>query len=247
VRKSPKKSASIEIRLPHSVKEAFKAQCDALNLTVSERLRTFIDEALTARSAPSPTKEPSMQKPNLLFRPAFAAAAVGAVIGVALLATPSMARPDLRETFNRLDGDRDGALTLNEFRSAADASDVVFISAPGDQIPSESGGFTAPVSNRATAPQAAPISPDQLAALQGREFGRMDLDANTAVSYAEFEASHLALMRASFVSLDRNGDGMLSEGELGESLPDGAAPQIIADLDRNGDLSVDWSEFQSPL
>ena len=29
MRKSPKKSASIEIRLPHSIKEAFKAQCDA--------------------------------------------------------------------------------------------------------------------------------------------------------------------------------------------------------------------------
>ncbi|MEM9937539.1 MAG: energy transducer TonB [Pseudomonadota bacterium] len=44
--KSEKKSETLELRLPHSKKQAFKAACEAEGITVSHAVRTFIDAYL---------------------------------------------------------------------------------------------------------------------------------------------------------------------------------------------------------
>lgn len=44
--RTEKKSETLEVRLPHSKKEAFKAACEAEGITASHAVRTFIDAYL---------------------------------------------------------------------------------------------------------------------------------------------------------------------------------------------------------
>ena len=101
-----KKSETLEVRLPHATKSAFAARCRAQGVTVSEAVRRFIDDQLAAP-----------RDRDLRWRPLAAAAAAGLALGA--LAAPSIAqsvRPD-RAAFDRLDADRDGAISFEEFRA----------------------------------------------------------------------------------------------------------------------------------
>ncbi len=109
--KPPKKSESLEIRLPYDAKLAFMARCRADGRSASEALRDYIDRQI-ADPAPRPRR----------WR-----LAVGALIAAALgaVALPSLARPadpahDLlrRVAFAHLDANHDGAVTLDEYLRA---------------------------------------------------------------------------------------------------------------------------------
>jgi len=104
----PKKSESLEIRIPYDAKAAFMARCRQDGRSASEALRAFIDQQIEA--------------PPRRVRPwRFAA---GALIAVALgaVALPSLARPadpahDLlrRMAFAHLDANHDGVVSLDEY------------------------------------------------------------------------------------------------------------------------------------
>ena len=110
--KAPKKSETLEIRLPHETKVAFMARCRDDGRTASEALRRFIDGELTA----------SRRTRTGLWQ-ALAAAAAGLAIGA--VAAPSLAQPSLaraahrdpRAAFDRLDHNHDGVIDLMEFRA----------------------------------------------------------------------------------------------------------------------------------
>ena len=108
----PKKSESLEIRIPYAAKTAFMARCQAEGRSASEALRAFIDQQIEA-------PKPHRVRPWRLAAGALIAAAVGAV------ALPSLARPgpaapaqDLlrRVAFAHLDANHDGVLSLDEYR-----------------------------------------------------------------------------------------------------------------------------------
>lgn len=108
-RKSPKKSETIEIRLAHDAKVAFMARCQQDGRTVSEAVRAFIESEIGRGSRPGrPFKLRAWQ--------ALAAALGGLAVGA--IAAPSLAHPTMnsRATFERLDRNHDGVLTLDEFR-----------------------------------------------------------------------------------------------------------------------------------
>jgi hypothetical protein len=96
-----KKSETLEIRLPYPTKLAFMARCRADGRSASEALRQFIDGHLEPR-------RPARRAPRLIAG-ALIAAAVGAI------ALPSLAHPSLRADFDRLDRNRDNAISLAEF------------------------------------------------------------------------------------------------------------------------------------
>jgi len=98
-----KKSETLEIRLPYPTKLAFMARCRDEGRSASEALRHFIDGHLDA-----PRVRP-WRMPGRLVMGALAAAAMGAV------ALPSLAHPNPRAEFDRLDANRDGAITAAEF------------------------------------------------------------------------------------------------------------------------------------
>lgn len=108
----PKKSESLEIRLPYAAKTAFMERCRREGRSASEAVRAFIDQQVD-----TPVARPRTRW--RLVAGALIAAAVGAI------AVPSLARPnptdpaqDLlrRVAFVHLDANHDGVLTLDEYR-----------------------------------------------------------------------------------------------------------------------------------
>lgn len=107
--KPPKKTGTIEIRLPDEAKAAFMAQCRAQDRSASEAIRAFIDEQLSP---------PPLVRPR---RTAYWRIAVAGMIGAALgvgAAAPSLARAaqSSHATFEQLDRNHDGLLSYDEFR-----------------------------------------------------------------------------------------------------------------------------------
>lgn len=112
----PKKSESLEIRIPYDAKLAFMERCRRDGRSASEALRDFIDQQIEARPA----------------RPRHWRLAVGALVAAALgaVALPSLARPSLtgpadpahdllrRVAFSHLDANHDGVVTLDEYVQA---------------------------------------------------------------------------------------------------------------------------------
>lgn len=101
--RGPKKSETLEIRLPYETKTAFMARCRDEGRTASDALRGFIDGEVEGR--------PTRSRSRIWI---VAAAALGLAIGAA--AAPSLAQttPD-HAAFRKLDRNADGALSYEEF------------------------------------------------------------------------------------------------------------------------------------
>lgn len=103
----PKKSETLEVRLPHQTKTAFMAQCRGDGQTASESVRGYIETELGSRHHGA--------RRARLWQ-AVAAAAAGLALGA--VAAPSLARtaPADHAAFERLDQNGDSALSLAEFQ-----------------------------------------------------------------------------------------------------------------------------------
>ena len=153
----PKKSETLEVRLPHAAKQAFMARCQARGGTASEAVRAFIEADIG---------EPA--KPSTRRLHWIAAAAVA--VGFGVMAAPSLARPSLPAEFARLDADHNGRLSPAEFAASATLQVAVTLG-PARLIPVVRGPDTLPAVRR-----------DLIAA----EFGRIDMDRDGEISFAEF-------------------------------------------------------------
>ena len=102
----PKKSESLEIRIPYAAKQAFMARCQAEGRSASDALRHFIDQQI---APPRPTR-------GRLAVGVLIAAAVGAVALPSLARQPAADELLRRAAFAQLDANRDGVLTLDEYR-----------------------------------------------------------------------------------------------------------------------------------
>ncbi len=100
----PKKSETLEIRIPFPAKQAFMAHCRAEGRSASQELRGLIDQRLETRS---PVR--SGRRLHQIIAGALIAAAVGAA------AAPALARATRITTFKSLDSNSDGVLTPTEF------------------------------------------------------------------------------------------------------------------------------------
>lgn len=103
--KPPKKSETLEVRLPYQTKLAFMSRCRDDGQTASEAVRGFIETELGSRGR---TRRARLWQ-------ALAAAMAGLALGA--IAAPSLARtpPADHAAFERLDQNHDGALSLAEF------------------------------------------------------------------------------------------------------------------------------------
>src|SRR5690606_33788320 len=116
----PKKSDTLQIRIPHATKKEFLEACREERVTASDLLRNWIMDFLTARQRPS--SEPRKGLIAMISKPvrkrrylAVGAAVAGAA---ALIALPSAAEP-FRSMFDQLDANRDGKVTELEFMAKA--------------------------------------------------------------------------------------------------------------------------------
>ncbi|MRL69631.1 EF-hand domain-containing protein [Brevundimonas sp. SPF441] len=107
--KPPKKTETVEIRLPHATKTAFMAQCRDEGRTASDAIRRFIDAELNATSSTRPQS-------RLGWRPLLAAAVAGLALGA--VSAPSLAQSSpTRADFDRLDRNHDGVVSFDEYRA----------------------------------------------------------------------------------------------------------------------------------
>lgn len=106
--KPPKKSETIEVRLPHAIKTAFMARCRDDGRTVSEAVRAFMEGEITGGGR------------TVRNRGWHALAALAAGLARGAFAVPSLAQsqpePGSRAAFQRLDQNHDGVVSFDEFR-----------------------------------------------------------------------------------------------------------------------------------
>lgn len=108
--RTPKKTETIELRLPYETKQAFMARCQARGVSASEALRGFIGETVEDR--------PARARRSPYAR--WGAVAAGAVLAAGALAQPALARAEASAGFARLDTDHDARVTVLEFVRAAE-------------------------------------------------------------------------------------------------------------------------------
>jgi hypothetical protein len=151
--RGPKKSETLEIRLPHALKQAFMARCQGEDRSASEALRGLIEQSLI---------EPRRPPPRLRW------AAVGlAALSLGAVAAPSLARPSLPARFARLDADHDGRLSLAEFERGSSVQ-IVVGSGAHDLAPADREGLVRREFGRVDANRDGEIALDEFRRYYGR-------------------------------------------------------------------------------
>ena len=259
--RAPKKSETLEIRIPHETKQALMARSRAEGKPASEVVRSFIDAYLAEAACPTqpgsgPTAwERNMTRLRLYARPSMALfATLVAVGGVGLAVSPATALPDLQAAFKQLDADGNGALSPDEFggkliskfaRGATAAAEP-----PAEPKPDKAEPGLMFVMRVAPEAGSKPVALSvRVPAVEGPkqdragEFGKMDLDGDGRLNFSEFEAHHRALVDRAFAAVDADKDGFLSAREVGG---DGDRPAVIAAFDRDADGRLSRDEFMAP-
>lgn len=113
IQRQPKKSETVEFRLPHETKTAFAGRCRAQGRTVSEALRQLIERELQVQSSPRP-RGPAVWR--IVVAALLGGLALGTVAAPSLAQSLSHGSPS-RAAFQALDSDGDGVLSFDEFRA----------------------------------------------------------------------------------------------------------------------------------
>jgi hypothetical protein len=155
--RGPKKSDTLEVRLPHAVKQAFMDRCRSEGRSASEAVRGFIEGGTPV--------------PRTSRRWRWIAAAAVA-LGFGVMAAPSLARPSLPAEYARLDADHDGRLSPAEFSQSASLQVAVTLG-PARLIPVVRGPDALPAVRRdLVAAEFARIDTDRDGEISFAEFRR---------------------------------------------------------------------------
>jgi hypothetical protein len=173
--REPKKSETFEVRLSHDVKRALMEKARIEGRSASEVIRESIATYLTQQRKEDRSMFVTLWKP---------AAAIGAasiaVLWSALAPSPVHAKPDLKAIFQSLDGDHNGAITLDEFLKHS--SDPAIVRAHHAQMSGKDKAMEA-MHAKFHGKQATP-------AMIRTHFAQIDANSNGSVTFAEFKAFH---------------------------------------------------------
>ena len=196
MKRSQKKSETLEVRLPHHTKQAFMAWCQRRGLTASEVVRRFIEKRLKTDRFPFAYKLGSLPIMPFFKKPLYQAGAVTVMIGVGIVASlsPATADPRIEVVFRWLDVDGDSRLSPEEFLSPRQ-----------DTNPPDTGLEIT-------------VGTHKRPANESREelFARLDLDASGGISLEELVSQTYAETKLSKVILDADQDrsDSIDEAEL---------------------------------
>jgi Ca2+-binding EF-hand superfamily protein len=200
-KREPKKSETLEIRIPHETKTAFMSACRAKGVSASDVLRTCISGHLESagRTPLHWTKEIRMafsEKPRRRRILLGSTGALAAGIAMVTLAVPAHAAidPRLAAVFGWMDADHDGRVSRAEYVGAS-------ASAP----PLGAVGIVVET-----------IAPPPRGETQEALFRRLDADGDGSLTVAEIAAaaSVRTIISPAIAAADANADGSLTEAEL---------------------------------
>jgi len=246
MQREPKKTESLEVRLPPETKSAFMAACRSNGTSASRVLRGFIAQYLAAsQRAPRSRQELAMvftgsrRRRIASFTLGTAAAAAAAA---ATFAVPAHANVDARiaAVFEWMDGDRDGRVDAPEFqRSLETAPPLGAVALIVDsRTPPPAGETRAALFRRLDGNRDGALALDELAAAATVRTavspGAAEADANRDGSLTEGElAAYLTAQRAAAGLADpAAGAGLMARGIVGEHDRDGDGKVALADLAR---------------
>jgi hypothetical protein len=242
--REPKKIDSLEVRLAPETKRAFMAACRANGESASAVLRTFIHRYLRSASRASTEWTREREMP-FMTRHRRAGLALGLAAGAAAAASLTLSgparatgHPGIEAVFDLMDRDRDGRVSLAEFRAPP---------VPAD----DSGAVRLEVTGKA--PPRLQDTPESL-------FAGLDANGDRALVLDELVAGTLArtIATRALAPADRDGDLFLTEGEIAaflgaERARGGVADPaagiallargVVADHDRDGDGKVALSDL----
>lgn len=228
MRGEDKKSDSIEVRMPHAVKQAFMARCRAEGHTASEAIRAFV-EGRIAEERP---------RGRWLMRPVVATGIVATLVASMALGSASVsAAPDFNPRFAQFDRNHDGVISPAEFGDDSRRKPL-----PG----CGKGELLLPLS-RESEPDVRGTRPFAVLA-QDFRFVALDLNRDGHISRDEYAAHWLEVLHKGFARFDANHDGVINRREYAAAYkpvflgdPPDVAPFL--EMDRNRDGRIEWSEF----
>jgi Ca2+-binding EF-hand superfamily protein len=208
MKREPKKSETLQVRLPHGMKRDFMRRCEDENRPASDVLRDFIESYL-ARPVEFLTSERAVMIRRTFVYPTVAAAAL---LGLAVTLTPQSSQAtSLRGDFAAMDADKDGVVVLKEFKRPDDG--VIYSMRTGSSEPKPAAkGW------RLTKGGDAEV------------FGRLDGDGDGKLSFQEYRVMRVGAAMAVIRMGDRDADKRLTRAEYveGSTIPDAALPQMKA-------------------
>jgi hypothetical protein len=164
--KTPKKSETLELRLPYETKLAFMARCRSAGVSASEALRGYIADFVEERHPATRRRVGARVRLGLV---------AGAILAAsALAAQPSLARAGISAGFARLDANHDSHITFAEFARTASPKVSLDLGA----VPNPSAE--------------ARLSPDLRMRILREQFERMDADRNGQITWTEFRRFYSA-------------------------------------------------------
>jgi Ca2+-binding EF-hand superfamily protein len=220
-KRPPKKSDTLEVRMPHETKRAFLAACRKDGQTASNVVRTFV-EGYLSRAALQDHMTPAWSIRRIwrshavrVGAIAAGAASVGALALVTLSTTPPAKILDRRGTFAFLDADDDGLLTVSEYARVPLPPEIrgsdmrIFVEAsdPGDGDDPDG-----PLEMMSAIMLPAPEGSEgpEVTYVRRNEAGELVTEAGEALSLAAFES-----LRADvFAAVDADADGAVSFEEF---------------------------------
>lgn len=199
---TPKKSETLQVRLPHGLKRDFMERCRQEGEAASEVLRGFIDSYL-ARPVEILTSEKAAMIRKRFVYPTLALAAVAGT-AVVLIPRPGVAGEDLKAAFAAQDIDRDGYLTAQELTPPLEGFSV---SRPAKITPASVAGQP-----RNGVVRIGPPRP--WSAVAQELIDNRDRDGDHRLSLAEYRAFRISSAQQTFVTHDADHDGRLTRDEF---------------------------------
>jgi hypothetical protein len=115
----------LEVRIPYDTKQAFLTACREDGTTASEVVRESVQTYLDTRERPSLEEKRTLimkfPEPVRRYGPRIAAGGIAALGLATFTALPVAAAPDFKAQFNRLDVNKDGVISSDEFLGPKDA------------------------------------------------------------------------------------------------------------------------------
>lgn len=256
-----KKSETLEIRIPHDTKRALMDRSRAEGKPASEVVRTFIDAYLAEAACP-PTLTAWERNMTWLrtrstsYLVAMATITLAGAAGLALVASPASARPDLETAFRDLDANGDGVLDADEFGGGVMIRKVKIAggTSQGDvtamPVHAQSPQMVFILQAKATVagkPVVFAVNvppPADAASGEAGRFARMDRDKSGSLSFDEFRANHEAVVDRAFAAIDADRNGYLNTTEIGAAnRRRSEASAILAAFDRDADGKLSRAEL----